>query len=129
MIGEIAGHVWWLHTHSEFYDVYLQTDRAVYRCSLSDSAWREVDVSPDPCGFVFSAPLGKVIAKCRTGSDGCRYVFFTDGAGMRAFNPPDEPDRGITILSGAATYLSQSDCDHIFELNEEMPETPIIRAG
>ncbi|HSI12075.1 MAG TPA: hypothetical protein VK961_08525 [Chthoniobacter sp.] len=128
MINEVAGHVWWIRTHPDSYDVYLQTSRAVYRCSLPDGEWREVDASPDPRGFIFSEPLEKVIIKCPSGADGCRYVLFTDNTAIRIFNPPDRPGGMVTILSSAATFLNQDDCNRLFEANDEMPETPIVRA-
>lgn len=124
MTNEIAGHVWWREVPPDGYEVYLETNVAVYRCSPSDVAWRKVDASPDPRRFEFSAPLERRILKCLTGANGCRYVRFSDDTAIRIFSPPDEPGR-VTIHYHAASFLNREDCERLFQSVDEFSETPI----
>ncbi len=129
MIDEMAGHLWWRRIGRDSTDVhvYLQTGRAVYRCSQSEDAWREVDTSPDPSTFVFSSPLEKIIAKCLTDSDGCKYVCFSDHTAIRIFDPANAPSV-FTLCSEGVAFLNQDDCERLFSANDGISATPIIRA-
>jgi hypothetical protein len=130
MINELAGHLWWSYIGGDLTDdiyVFLQAGHTVYRCSQSENVWLRVDTSPDPTHFEFSAPLEKLISKCVTGSHGCKFVLFSDNTAIRIFNSPDEPPM-VTILSHAATFLDQHDCNRLLTANDNMSETPIIHA-
>ncbi|MGC3992127.1 MAG: hypothetical protein QM796_21025 [Chthoniobacteraceae bacterium] len=128
MINQLAGHVWWRRIDRQAVDcyVFLQAGHTVYRCTQSENLWKQVDDSPDPSGFVFAAPLGKTISKCLTDLDGCKYVFFTDGTGIRIFDPPNKPGEPITIHSNAAVYLDRQQCAMALAASNGMSVTLII---
>jgi hypothetical protein len=129
MINELAGHLGWSRINRNSMDVYyyLQAGNAVYRCSQSENVWRQVSTPLSSTSLIFSAPLKKMISRCLTDSDGCKYVLFDDKMGIRVFDPPNPPGV-ITIHDGGVKLLYPDDCDRLFAVNDNLSETPITRA-